>query len=139
MAFAAGALRRLGYLTGSMHTLVTPRGAIRRGMLLHRSVQEVPTRRDLLTSRSMTTAYSGDVGDGTLGLDKLASYVPYQTVIKKGRKVEIGPFQVSEGWMDVVLCDCYVWCAYGLWMTDRLMFSLSIIARNTSGSRVWIS
>jgi hypothetical protein len=54
----------------------------------------------------MTTAYSGDVGDGTLGLDKLSSYVPFQTVVKKGRKVEIGPFQVSEGGrMDEVLCD----------------------------------
>jgi hypothetical protein len=95
MASAFGALCRLGYLTGSAHALVTPRGAIRRGMLLHRSVQ-LPTRRDLLTSRSMTTAYSGDVGDGTLGLDKLSSYVPFQTVLKKGRKVEIGPFQVSE-------------------------------------------
>jgi hypothetical protein len=105
MAFATGTSRRLGYLAGSMHALVAPRGAVRRGILLHRSVQ-LPTRRVLLTSRSMTTAYSGDVGDGTLGLDKLSSYVPFQSSVKKGRKVEIGPFQVSEGGrMDEVLCD----------------------------------
>jgi hypothetical protein len=106
MAFAAGTLRPLGNLVGSMYALVAPRGAIRRGMLLHRSVVQLPTRRVLLTNRSMTTAYSGDVGDGTLGLDKLSSYIPFQTVLKQGRKVEIGPFQVSEGRMDVVvLCD----------------------------------
>jgi hypothetical protein len=132
MAFAAGALRRLGHLTKSMHALVTPRGAVRRGMLLHRSVQ-LPTRRYLLASRSMTTAYSGDVGDGTLGLDKLASYVPFQTVIKKGRKVEIGPFQVSMRTSHIIT-EYYLHPD----VSDRLIFSLCI-ARNTSGSKVWIS
>jgi hypothetical protein len=98
----AGTFRRLGYRTGSRHALAGPTGGAvrRRGMLLQISAQ-VPTRRVLLTSRSMTTAYSGDVGDGTLGLDKLSSYVPFQTELRKGRKVEIGPFQVSEGRMDV--------------------------------------
>jgi hypothetical protein len=96
MAFA-GTFRRLGYLAGSMYAFAAPTGgAVRRGLLLHISAQ-VPTRRVLLASRSMTTAYSGDVGDGTIGLDKISSYVPFQTAIKKGRKVEIGPFQVSEG------------------------------------------
>jgi hypothetical protein len=57
----------------------------------------------------MTSAYSGDVGDGTLGLDKLSSYVPFQTVVKKGRKVEIGPFKASEKWMEAVSCVMCIW------------------------------
>jgi hypothetical protein len=95
MKFAVGGLRSLEYLAGSTHALLGSRGAIRKGVFLHRSVQR-PTKRVLLTTRWMTSAYSGDVGDGTLGLDKLSSYVPFQTVVKD-RKVEIGPFQASEG------------------------------------------
>jgi hypothetical protein len=99
---AAMSSRPLGYLARSTHVLVGSRGAIRgRGVLWHRSAQ-LPTRRVLLASRWMTSAYSGVVGDGTLGLDKLSSYVPFQNVVKD-RKVEIGPFQASEGWTDAVV------------------------------------
>jgi hypothetical protein len=101
MKLAAANLRALGNLAGSTHALVASRGAIRRGVFLQ---LPLPTRILLLTNRWMTSAYSGEVGDGTLGLDKISSYVPFQTVVKKGRKVEIGPFQASEGWIDAVSC-----------------------------------
>jgi hypothetical protein len=84
--YLRGPLRLLGYLPGSTYALLGSRRAIRR-VLLHRSVQ-LPTRRGLLTGRWMTSAYSGDVGDGTLCRDKLSYYVPSQTVVND-RKVEI--------------------------------------------------
>jgi hypothetical protein len=117
---AARGLRCLEHLAGSTHALVGSRGVIRRGALLHRSVQLPRSRRVLLT-RGMTSAYSGDVGDGTLGLDKLSSYVPFQTIVKD-RKVEIGPFKASEdgwtlcfGYVRWTLCFGYVRCMMCAW------------------------
>ena len=43
----------------------------------------------------MTTAYSGEAGDGTLGLEQL-QYLPYKTTIRNGNEVEIAPFKESE-------------------------------------------
>lgn len=47
------------------------------------------------SQRHMTTAYGGLPGDGMTGLDKI-SYIPIQTVLKDGRKVEVGPFRKDE-------------------------------------------
>lgn len=55
---------------------------------------QIPPR-DKATSRSMTTAYSGEAGDGTLGLEQL-KYIPYKTALRNGKKVEIGPFTEIE-------------------------------------------
>jgi hypothetical protein len=111
MKFAAGSLRALGRHAGSSsshahahaHALVFPRGIMQRvgvsllHMHMHSSVQLPATTGRvtvLLARRSMTSAYSGEAGDGTFGLDKLSSYVPFQTIVN-GRNVEIGPFQAS--------------------------------------------
>jgi RimJ/RimL family protein N-acetyltransferase len=52
-------------------------------------------RKMILAQRQMTTAYSGLPGDGMDGLDQI-TYIPIQTVLKDGRKVEVGPFRKDE-------------------------------------------
>ncbi|GKY90672.1 hypothetical protein MPSEU_000040600 [Mayamaea pseudoterrestris] len=44
----------------------------------------------------MTTAYCGDIGDGTLGLSTL-TYLPFQTRLKNGRNVQVAAFE-REDW-----------------------------------------
>jgi GNAT superfamily N-acetyltransferase len=45
----------------------------------------------------MTTAYSGAVGDGTLGLSSL-SYIPFAATLKSGQTVQVGPFRPHVDW-----------------------------------------
>jgi RimJ/RimL family protein N-acetyltransferase len=44
---------------------------------------------------SMTSAYAGEVGDGTKGLSVI-SYLPYNTTLPDGTCVQVGPFLESE-------------------------------------------
>mmetsp|Transcript_7865 Transcript_7865/g.8663 ORF Transcript_7865/g.8663 Transcript_7865/m.8663 type:complete len:277 (+) Transcript_7865:84-914(+) len=48
------------------------------------------------TVRQMTTAYSGEPGDGTLGLDKLKNNLPYKSTLTNGKLVEISAFEEHE-------------------------------------------
>ena len=43
----------------------------------------------------MTSAYAGQVGDGTKGLSAI-SYLPYNTTLPDGTCVQVGPFLESE-------------------------------------------
>ena len=49
------------------------------------------------TRRSMTTAYTGEPGTGVDGLDKI-SYLPFETKLNNGDRVEIDPFR-EEDWV----------------------------------------
>lgn len=52
-------------------------------------------RQRLPSGRSMTTAYQGEPGDGTMGLSEL-SYIPYTHTLKNGQKIQVGPFLSTE-------------------------------------------
>lgn len=43
----------------------------------------------------MTTAYSGEAGDGKLGLEKL-DYLPYKAILPNNKQIEIAPFEESD-------------------------------------------
>lgn len=47
------------------------------------------------TSRSMTSAYGGNPGDGKQGLDNI-DYLPMESTIKNGARVEVAPFQEQD-------------------------------------------
>lgn len=53
-------------------------------------------RHDTILRRPMTTAYSGDPGFGVLGLDQIP-YLPIETRIKNGTRVQISPF-LQQDW-----------------------------------------
>lgn len=44
----------------------------------------------------MTTAYSGEPGDGKAGLSKLTHWIPYNTTLRDETPVQVGPFEESE-------------------------------------------
>jgi RimJ/RimL family protein N-acetyltransferase len=79
-------------------------GSVRTGTkrLLLRSKDFLVPRTILASSKRRSfssTAYSGKVGDGTLGMDHttlLASYIPFPATIKNGRTVEVAPFRESD-------------------------------------------
>lgn len=58
--------------------------------------QRIRISHQSIIARSMTSAYSGEPGDGTDGLEKIG-YLPIQTIIKSGL-VEVAPFQ-QEDWV----------------------------------------
>jgi len=65
-----------------------------------------------IVTRHMTSAYSGEPGDGTDGLEKI-DYLPIQTIIKSGL-IEVTPFQ-QEDWdvgmehMNLIIREGQAW------------------------------
>jgi GNAT superfamily N-acetyltransferase len=64
-------------------------------------------------STFMTSAYSGEAGDGKKGLDKI-SYLPFNTSLPDGTLVQVGPFCESEWetgmkWMNYIIQEGLSW------------------------------